>query len=802
MIGKVISHYRIKEQIGVGGMGIVYKAEDLLLDRNVAIKFLPSNLTGTVIQKNRFINEAKALATLNHPNVATIFGIESSDENSFIVMEFVEGCNLRKVLIDYRKESEQYNMPIEIILKLIIQITQGLRSAHQKQIVHRDIKPENIMINAEGIVKILDFGLAKMAGMEQLTKTGTTIGTAAYMSPEQATGQPIDQRTDIWSLGVVLYEMIAGKRPFRGDYEQAIIYSLLNETPDPVDLYRQDVPENIKNIVNKTLSKKPADRYENCEELLDDLQSCRTFPEANNKIDYQKPIIENNKPGAALTGRHKNIKWYLKSIKKRIRISWTIILSILILFATGIYIFTPEFHNTKSYGKKIAVLPFVNMSKDINDEYFSDGIMEDILTQLVKIAELKVISRTTMMHYKNSDKNLKEIGGELNADFVLEGSVRHYADKLRISVQLIDAKTDEHVWAEGYDSSIKDVFKVQSQIAYQVAGTLQAELSSGEKEGLDKPVTISPDAYNAYLQGRYFLQQRTREDVEKAIYYFRQAVKIDPDYANAWAGLAHAHSIEADMGILPIDEGYKMAMGEVEKALNLNPMFAEAYARRAWIKMTYNWDWNGAAEDYKLALKLEPGNAAIIQSAGVLAGVLGNLDEAIILSRRALELNPLMSTPNYNLGMHLYYAHRWQEAKTAVRKALELNPLYPSAHLLLGRIYLAELKPKEAFSEIQNEPEINWRKFGLILVYHSLGKIKEEDEALTDFIREYQNNSAYQIAEIYAFRKNIDSTFHWLERAYQQRDGGLGDMKGDPLLDNIQNDPRYAAFMKKMNLQI
>jgi len=783
MNDKIISHYRITGKISEGGMGVVYKAEDLRLNRTVAIKFLPANVTAGLDQKNRFLIEAKALATLNHPNIATIFEIEESGDELFIVMEYVDGSDLRRIMADYHTADGGYEMPLEIILKMAEQIIRGLKTAHQKQIIHRDIKPENIMINTGGYVKILDFGLAKMAGSEQLTKTGTTMGTVAYMSPEQAGGKGTDHRTDIWSFGVVLYEMITGCRPFKGDYEQAVIYSILNEDPAPLEEYRRDLPENLKKLVNKSLSKNPDDRYADCEALLKDMQSCTPSPVQDFKMDVHKTIPPLKK--------HRKLRQYFK---------WVIIPLIIILFAAGIYIFGPELHSSRSYGKKIAVLPFLNLSNNVNDEYFSDGIMDDILTQLVKISDLKVISRTTMMRYKNSDKDLKEISKEVNADVVLEGSIRHYANQLRITVQLIDAKTDEHIWAESYDRSIKDIFDVQSQVASQIAGTLQAELSSGEKEGLTRLTTKNPEAYNAYLQGRYFLQLHTREDLEKATVYFKQAIQFDPLYAQPWAGLSQVHSTQADMGILPIEEGYKLAKAEAEQTLKLDPKLAEAYARLAWINMTYDWNWNSADKNYKLALQLEPGNAAIIQSSGVLASVFGRLNEAIELSKQAIELNPLLSTPRYNLGLYYYYAHQWREAEAAVRKALELNPQYPDAHVLLGRIYLGASKPKEALVEMNLETEIPWRKFGLVLAYHTLGMKKEEEKTLTEFIKEYQYDSAYQIAEIYAFRGDSNAAFKWLEVAYKQRDGGLGDMKRDPLMDNIVKDQRYAVFMEKLGL--
>lgn len=794
MIGKTIAHYKIVEKLGEGGMGVVYKAEDTKLKREVAIKFLPHHISANKEERKRFEIEAQAAASLNHPNITTIYAIEEVDSELFIVMEFIDGLELNNKI-------NSGTIPTDEAISISIQIAAGLEAAHKKGIVHRDIKSSNIMITNDGNVKIMDFGLAKVKGGLQLTQMGSAIGTIAYMSPEQARGNSVDHRTDIWSLGVVFYEMLTGCQPFKGEYEQAIIYSILNATPDPIQLYRKDIPDQIKKIVVKTLAKKTIARYQNCEQLLDDLESYlhsnKSVRGTGDKSEVEKEIAEGSfkKP-------HNIIVRYFNSIIRRIKISWQIILAVIILTAFSIYIFIPKLQNNLLHGKKIAVLPFINLSSDPNDEYFSDGIMEDILTQLVKISDLKVISRTTMMKYRNTNKTLKEISKELNTDVILEGSVRRDSNHVRITAQVIDAETDEHLWAESYDRNIKDVLSVQRQIAYQIVGTLKAKLSSDEKKEIDKQTTDSPEAYNAYLQGIYFLERRSEEDVVKAIYYFNEALEFDSNYAKVWTGLSRAHSFQADMGIIPLDEGYNIAKMEALKALQLDPNLAEAYARLAWIKMSYEWDWDGADEDYHNALKLEPGNASIIQSTGVLMSVLGRFDEAIELAQLAIELNPLLSTPNYNLGIYFYCTRQWDDAYTSVQKALELNPKYPVAHILIGRIFLAESKLDEAHSEMQSELERAWRQFGLSLSYFALGKKNEADSMLNKFIYEYHNTSAYQIAQIYSYREDIENAFLWLERAYQQRDGGLAEIKGDPLIDNIKNDIRYVKLLKKMNLPI
>ena len=370
---------------------------------------------------------------------------------------------------------------------------------------------------------------------------------------------------------------------------------------------------------------------------------------------------------------------------------------------------------------------------------------------------------------------------------VLEGSVRKAGNQLRITAQLIEVATDSHLWSQTYDRQMENIFAVQDDIAASVAGALKVTLEGGQTP---KAQQTNPEAYNAYLQGRYFFDRRSKEDLEKAIGYYEQALQIDPNYARAWVGLSAVHSRQADHGYLPVDEGYAKARKEAEKALELDPNLAEAHAHMGWIKRIYDWDWTGADAAYKRALELEPANADVVRGAAVLAATLGRFDEAIALDRRAIELDPLRVAAHANLGLRAYYAGRWEEAEAAFRKALELNPQYPVAHMHLGRIYLAQSKPEEALAEMQKEPEPLWRGYGLALAYHAAGKKKEADAALAEYIEKFQNEAAFQIAEIYAYRGETDKAFEWLERAYKQRDGGLSEMKGDPLLRNLERDPR------------
>ncbi len=774
MIGETISHYKILEKVGQGGMGFVYRAEDTRLRRTVALKFLPRELTFDEEAKTRFIREAQAAGGLDHPNVCTIYEVdETTDGMCFIAMAYCGGGSLKQRI---GRGLPEIGKAVEIA----IEIAAGLKKAHESGLIHRDIKPANILFTTEGSARIADFGLAKLRGQTKLTKEKTTLGTIEYMSPEQTRGEEVDHRTDIWSLGCLLYEMLTGQTPFRGDYDQAVIYSILNTVPKPLTSRRSGMPGELERIVGTCLEKAPAQRYQTAADLITDLKH----------LQRTSGTSVPTGPARRLLSRSRAVRWTAGA------------LLLVAAAASIVMVFRPSPSVVVEGRKSIAVLPFSNLTGNKEEEYFSDGMTDDILTQLYKVGDLKVISRTTMQQYKGTRKSIREIGSELGVGAVLEGSVRRSGDRLRIVAQLIDARTDDHLWAENYDRTMRDVFEVQSEIAQRIVNSLQAKLSLTEKGALAARTTTSAEAYNAYLQGRYFLDRRTRENVEKAISYFRQALRFDSTFARAWVGLSRAHSGQADGGYVPLDEGYRMARLEVDRALRLDPNLAEAYGRLGWIKMTYDWDWTGADVAFRRALELEPGNASVVQGAAVLAGSLGRFEEALSLGHRAIELDPLLNATRYNLGLYAYYAGRWEESETALRKVLSVNPQYPAAHVFLGCMYLVQSKPKQALAEIQNEPEPAWRMFGLPLAYHAMGMRRESDSTLVGFIREYQDESAYQIAEIYAFRGQADSTFRWLDRAYRQRDGGLSDMKGDPLLRNVMKDPRYAGIMKRMKLPI
>ncbi|UCF77869.1 MAG: protein kinase [Candidatus Eiseniibacteriota bacterium] len=633
MIGKSFSHYKILEKIGQGGMGVVYKAQDTRLDRTVALKFLPPELTRDADARTRFTHEAKLAASLNHPNICTIFEIDEAQGQTFIAMEHVEGQSLKEKI-------RLAPLKLEQALEVAAQVAEGLRRAHERGVVHRDIKSANIMIRPDGQVKVMDFGLAKLTGRTRLTRTGTPVGTVAYMSPEQARAEDVDHRTDVWSLGVVIYEMVTGQLPFRGDYEPAVVYSILNEEPEPVTSLRSAVPMELERLVRKAVAKDPNRRYQSVSDMLVDLRAVRTRPE---ETSTPQRLIR------AESGR-----------------------------------------------KAIAVLPFASLSDSKEDEYFSDGTTEDIITQLSKIGDLKVISRTSVMSYKNSKKTLKEIGRELGVGAILEGSVRRAGDRVRIVSQLVDAQTDEHIWVETYDRELKDIFAIQSEVAQKIAAALKARLSPEEKQLIEKRPTENLTAYDYYLMGREYYYRYQKKDNENAIELFKKALKLDPSYALACAGLGDAYAqrtlrfgfdhswvesaIEASTTAISLDA----ACAEAHKALGL------AYSVKGW--------WRKALGATRRAIELNPNYHPAVANMGGLSLNTGDLNDALKWRKKALALNPRFAYSYHGVGVVYRYLDDHEQAQRWFGRALELQPDLIHTHGALIYMYLAQGDHEQAAS--------------------------------------------------------------------------------------------------------
>ncbi len=762
MIGTTILHYKILEKLGQGGMGIVYLAEDLKLERKVAIKFLPKYISENTEERQRFKIEAKAAAKLNHPNIATIHSIEETDNELFIVMEYIKGVELSDKI-------KAGIIPATDAVKIATQIADGLDAAHKEGIIHRDIKSSNIMITDSGVAKVMDFGLAKVKGTSKLTKMGSTVGTIAYMSPEQSSSDEVDSRTDLWSFGVVFYEMLTGKLPFRGAYDQAIVYSILNEEPQPAE----QVDERLHHIIKKSLKKNPDERYKSAGDITAEL---RTITE-----------------GATIK----------RAGTKQSKLPWIVAGALVMVIAIALYLFVPSSNGGKAKTetiKTIAVLPFADLSPQKDQGYFSDGLSGELINALSKNPKLRVTARTSSFSFKGTNADIKTIASKLNVKNVLEGSVQKAGNNLRISADLVNVETDATLWSNTYNGTMNNIFALQDSISGNVAEALNAALLG--KEAARSEQKTDPEAYNDYLLGEHFLNLSGKDNLETAEGYYKKALVIDSTYAPAWVGLSSVYSSQGSNGYVPVDEGYSRARKEVEKALELNPNLADAYAQLGEIKSNHDWDWKGADEAFQKGLALEPENTKIINRASTLAGTLGRLDEAIKLSRRIIEIDPVSGAGYFSLAYAAYYAGQLDKSIAASRKVLELTPQNRGAHWVISLDYLEKGETDSALIEINKEPE-PWIQISTIaIVYYALGRKKEADEKLVEFIKKFQYVGAYQVAEIYAYRNERDKAFEWLERAYRQRDAGCVAIKGDPLMRNIFKDPRYTAFLKKMKLPL
>jgi serine/threonine protein kinase/tetratricopeptide (TPR) repeat protein len=762
--GTQLGSYEIVAPLGAGGMGEVYRARDRRLEREVALKVLPEAVASHEDRLARFEREAKTIAALNHPHIVTIHSIEEAGGIRFLTMELIEGLSLDQMIASGA-------LPLARVLDVAIALADALSAAHEKGIVHRDLKPGNVMVTRDGRAKVLDFGLAKAAQSEPalaatqaltmaapISTAGQVMGTVPYMAPEQVRGETVDARADLFSFGILLYEMVTGARPFGGSTSADVGSAILRDTPVPVRNVRADAPNDLERVIARCLEKDRERRIQTAKDVRNELE-----------------LLRRGAPAAAPT----------RPAPAR----------------------TPV-----SDAPSIAVLPFANRSRDEEDEYFSDGLADELTSVLSKIRGLRVAARSSSATFKGKPATVAEVGKALNVATVLEGSVRKAGNRVRISVQLVKVEDGYQLWSETYDRTLDDIFAVQDDIAQSVVRELRTALlgaqadskASGEVRAEVAAAAVgrgaSSEAHRLCMQARHLIDRLNETDTVLGIRYLRDALALDPDYALAWVYLSAALNNQAGYGWVPMEEGLPPAREAALRALSLAPDLAEAHAALGRIQSSFDWDWKGAEASYRRALELAPTHSDILVGAANLAFYHGREEEGEALLRRALEHDPLSALAYVRLGFTCRAGDRPAEAIECFTKALELAPRRIVSHFMLGVIHMAERREREALIEMNLEPAEWARLTGLAVIHHLAGRKAESDEALDRLGRQHGKDSAYQIAAVHSVRGETDACFEWLERAYAQRDGGLPFLMREPFFRPVRTDPRWAAFLKKMGL--
>jgi TolB-like protein/Flp pilus assembly protein TadD/predicted Ser/Thr protein kinase len=779
VIGQTISHYRILGKLGEGGMGVVYKAEDTMLRRIVALKFLPRNLTGNAVEQARFAQEAQAAATINHPNVCTIYRIGEHDGQQFIEMEYVDGSTLKHLC------------PVpdpRAWLRYAVQIADALREAHDRGIIHRDIKSDNIMVNAAGQVKVMDFGLAKLRGESRLTRTSSTVGTVAYMSPEQIQGAEVDHRSDQFSLGIVLFEMLTGKRPFRGEHEAAMMYSIVNEEPSLSAGGTAGVPDGVLGVIRRLLAKDPNDRYARTGDLVEELKG---IDQGSGSTGVRKPSDRTS----TLPGK-----------KRPAFLPVAAAAAILAISVIAYFLWNPFGGNDRI--DSIAVLPFQNAGGDPATEYLSDGIAEHVINALSQLKMLRVIPRSTAFHYKGKDSDARAVGEELKVRAVLTGRVIQQGDNLNVQVELIDVGRQSQLWGQQYIRKISDLLSVQEEIERSIATELH--LTGDESRVIAKRATENSDAYQLYLRGRYYWDKRSVAGFGKALQYFQQALDLDPNYALAYTGVADCYDL-LGLGIyngLPPGESFPKAKFAIDKAFRLDSSLGEAYTTRGHMNHSYEWDWERAGRDFRRAIELSPKYGTGHVFYAVYLNAMGNRDEAKQHFLAAQQLEPLSLPINTWLGMEYYYSREFDKSIEQIKKSIDIDANFANAHLMLGWPYLAKGLTGEAVREFGVARDLAGdNPVAVAALIYALGRDGRRDEArsLMDTLlaaAKARYVSPHNLAIAYLGVGDTAKFYQELDRTVDERAFivSVGVLRVDPFFDFARNDPRFRATFAKTDL--
>jgi TolB-like protein/Tfp pilus assembly protein PilF len=782
--GIKLGPYEILSPIGSGGMGEVYRAKDAKLDRDVAVKVLPEAVASNPEMLARFEREAKAVAALSHPNILAIFDYGHQDGVAYAVMELLSGQTLRDRL-------DSGPIPQKLAVDYALQIAKGLSAAHERGIVHRDLKPENVWVTKDGHVKILDFGLAKRAEAQadeetnaptqsKGTEPGTVMGTMGYMSPEQVRGRDVDQRSDIFAFGTILYEMLSGRRAFKRDTASDTIVAILTQEPPELSETERNIPVALDHVVRHCLEKDPNNRFQGARDIIFALSEAS---------------------GSTITsGARKAVP---APARRRVVVITAAAIIAAALIVAGVFLRKhspgagPRAEAPPSPAgpaHSIAVLPFTNMSDDKKQDYFADGISEDLLNLLTKVPQLQVTARSSAFAFKGKQIGVPEIARTLHVAHVLEGSVRKAGDQVRITAQLVDAATDTELWSQTYDRKLDDVFAIQDEIAADVVKQLKVTLLGAAP----KARTTDPEAYALYLQAVQLGRQFTAEAFQQSDALYRKALAIDPRYAPAWAELAHNFVNEASLGLMANKKGYVQAREAATKALTLDPGYAPAHGQLGYIAMYGATDLAGAARHLEEGLALDPGDLDVLRSSGVLLQSLGRLDEALALEEVIVHRDPMNVTVLSRLGFYQRMAGRFDASIASFHTVLSLAPGRGFAHAQLGNALLLKGDPKVALSEIEQETSENWKMIGLPMAYHALDRKADSDAALAALIAKWEKDSPYNIAYVCAFRGEADRAFEWLHKAVEYGDPGVSEILTENLFDKVHADPRWLPFLRKI----
>jgi TolB-like protein/Tfp pilus assembly protein PilF len=783
-------------------MGEVYRAKDLRLGREVALKVLPGDVSANPERLARFEREARTVAALNHPNIVTLYSVEDEGQVRFITMELVDGQSLDHVITPG-------GLPAARVAELGIALADALAAAHQKGVIHRDLKPANVMLTRDGRVKVLDFGLAKIAApqadpqvsqaatLATLSVIGEVMGTVPYMAPEQLRGEPVDARTDLFALGVVLYELSSGTRPFTGATLADISSGILRDTPSPLQSVREDLPVGLGTLVSRCLEKAPRDRIQTAAEAGDELRRLRK------ELDLREAGLS---PGS---GRFAAAR--PSSTARATRApgantgKWIVAIAAMLVLALAFVLVAKTTRRSGAAAKtaagetatappehSIAVLPFLDLSPGRDQDYFASGVSEELLNLLARIPQLQVIARTSSFSFKDKQIAIPEIAKQLHVRHVLEGSVRVAGHKMRITAELIDGATDTHVWSQTYDRGLEDVFAMQDQIAADVVEQLKVTLLGAAP----KVRETKPEAYEMFLQAVQFTRLRSQQGYASADSLLHLVLAMDPQYVPAWNVLAASDINEVNLGLIQPPVGLQRAKEAATKAVTIDPDYARAYGTLGAVAL-FSGDVAGAARHFERALALAPSDPNVLGNSSAVLKTLGRAEDAMRLDEATVRIDPMNAIWLFNLGAVQNWAGHSDKAVSSLHSALNLSPNYAGAHLVLGEALIHLGKPADALAEVRQEAHPAFKSIGLALAFQALGQKSDADTALASLIAHYGKDAPYDIAYVYAFRREPDRAFEWLDRAVGH-DASMTLILVENLFDPIHDDPRWLRLLKKI----